>query len=602
VSAPRPRRLDVFLIRPSKYDDEGYVLRHLRGVLPSNTLACLHTLTLDVRDRGLLGATDVRAHLCDESVQPVPEAAIRRAARRDGATTVVCLLGVQTSQFPRATDLARRFRAQGVAVLLGGFHVSGALAMLAETPPELTALLALGVTLVKGEVEATWPAILGDVLAGTLAPVYDAIDAKPDLSGAPVPRLNRRLMRRFAFRHFGTVDTGRGCPFTCSFCTIINVQGRSMRARDPRRIRTAVVENYRTLGTHHYFFTDDNFARNPEWRAVLEDLIRARDEHGVPLRFLMQVDVQSYRIPGFVELARRAGCFQVFIGMESLDPETLRDAGKRQNAVGRYADLLAAWRDAGVLTHVGYIIGFPHDTPASVRDSVRRLREELQVDIASFFMLTPLAGSADHAAMTRAGVAIDADLNRHDTFHPVVDHPRMSRATWSALYEEAWATFYAPDYLRSRLAAATPANRMTLLQMYLWYRTATAVERYHPMMTGFGRLKPRRDRRPGTAVERRRVHLVRRGRETAAMLRGYHEVLAELRALWMETSAEGRAVAQRTAGRPRAFREATRWARFAHALLVAQDGEPDRRADQASATTTTDASKHAYANASPNRL
>src|SRR5262249_34981405 len=162
---------------------------------------------------------------------------------------------------------------------------------------------------------------------------------------------------------------------------------------------------------------------------------------------------------------------------------------------GRYGDLLAAWKRAGVLTHVGYIIGFPHDTPDSVRNSVRRL-QELEVDIASFFMLTPLPGSADHAAMVRAGIAIDADLNRHDTFHPVGAHPGMSRAAWRALYEEAWQTFYSREHMRRRLAAAAPASRMTLLHMYLWYRTASAVERYHPMMTGFGRLKPRRDRRP----------------------------------------------------------------------------------------------------------
>src|SRR5688572_6059535 len=99
-------RLDVFLIRPTKYDDDGYLLRHLRGVLPSNTLACLHALTEDVAARRLLGNVSLRAHSCDESVQSIPERAVRRAARRRGTTTVVCLVGVQTSQFPRAMDLA----------------------------------------------------------------------------------------------------------------------------------------------------------------------------------------------------------------------------------------------------------------------------------------------------------------------------------------------------------------------------------------------------------------------------------------------------------------------------------------------------------------
>src|SRR5881409_1065674 len=103
------RCLQVFLIRPTKYDDDGYLLRHVRGVLPSNTLATLHALTEDVRQRGVLGALGLRVHLYDESVQRLPERRMLRAARRRGSKVIVCLVGVQTNQFPRATDLARRF-------------------------------------------------------------------------------------------------------------------------------------------------------------------------------------------------------------------------------------------------------------------------------------------------------------------------------------------------------------------------------------------------------------------------------------------------------------------------------------------------------------
>jgi radical SAM superfamily enzyme YgiQ (UPF0313 family) len=131
-------------------------------------------------------------------------------------------------------DLARRFCAADVPVLIGGFHVSGAMPPEGTPPPELTALLDLGVTLVKGEIEESWEQILRDVISGTLRPVYDLLTARPDLAEAPIPHLDRRLMRRFAFRHFGTLDTSRGCPFTCSFCTIINIQGRGRELPDAR--------------------------------------------------------------------------------------------------------------------------------------------------------------------------------------------------------------------------------------------------------------------------------------------------------------------------------------------------------------------------------
>ena len=530
------RRLEVFLIRPTKYDGDGYLLRHFRGVLPSNTLACLHALTEDVAARRLLGPVSVRTHLCDESVEAVRDRQIRRAARRNDTRAIVCLVGVQTSQFPRTMDLARRFRALGVSVLVGGFHVSGSLAMLNGTPPELRALLDLGVTLVAGEVETIWDQILRDAAQDTLAPSYNTLAALPVLTNAPIPRLVPQTLQRFVHRHFGTIDASRGCPFSCSFCTIINVQGRSMRARAADRLAAAILDNYRENGTRDYFFTDDDFARNPRWKEIFAALIHLRESEGLPLRFLMQTDLLAHRIPGFVEQAARAGCFQVFLGMESLNPESLRNGGKRQNQVADYAALVEAWHRADILTHVGYIIGFPHDTPDSVRANLRTLRDEVRPDVASFFMLTPLPGSRDHRDLVDSGIALDADLNRYDTFHAVVDHPRMSRDEWDSLYREAWEDFYDMRVLVRQMQQAPEAQRATLLQIYLWYGAAVRVEGFHPMMTGFLRLRPRRDRRSGRAHEGRWRHARRRLPEVAAAVHGYLGLLRGLERVWRQTS------------------------------------------------------------------
>jgi hypothetical protein len=127
---------------------------------------------------------------------------------------------------------------------------------------------------------------------------------------------------------------------------------------------------------------------------------------------------------------------------------------------------------------------------------------------------------------------MDSDWNRYDTFHPVVDHPHMSRATWSRLYRDAWDDFYSLPHLAAQLARAPHAQQTTLLQLYLWYRTAAAVEGAHPMMTGFFRLKPRTDRRPGFAVDGRLRHSWRRIAETWTTVRGYATVLRELESAW----------------------------------------------------------------------
>src|SRR5690348_4022389 len=110
-------RLALLLIRPSKYDDDGYLIRHWRGVLPSNTLNCLYGLTCDAIDRGLLAGIDLHIGVLDEAVDRVEPRRLVRRHRRRGRHVVAALAGVQTNQFPRAQDLARAFRAEGASVL-----------------------------------------------------------------------------------------------------------------------------------------------------------------------------------------------------------------------------------------------------------------------------------------------------------------------------------------------------------------------------------------------------------------------------------------------------------------------------------------------------
>ena len=402
------KKLQLYLIKPTQYDDEGYVVRHWRGVLPSNTLACLAGLTEDVVAQRRLGESlQVKIHVLDETVDRVPVKRICRSQRGDHTKTIVCLVGVQTNQFPRAADLARTFRRAGLTVLIGGFHVSGYLALLPEIPPDIQELMDAGVTIVKGEVEETWGDLLCDAVSGRLKPLYDFINDKPDLYEKPVPVIRKEYLRKFVASNFGTLDCGRGCPFECSFCTIINVQGRKMRYRSAEHIAEAVRHNYRVHGISFYFFTDDNFARNKNWEAIFDALVRLREEEHIPVEFMMQVDVLSWKIKNFVPKARRAGCINVFIGMESVNTENLKAASKNQNHVNEYSQLIDAYRASEISTHVGYIIGFPGDTDDSVRRDLAYLMQEVRPDHASFFMLMPLPGSQDHLAMFRRGEWID---------------------------------------------------------------------------------------------------------------------------------------------------------------------------------------------------
>ncbi|MBI4265690.1 MAG: radical SAM protein [Acidobacteria bacterium] len=537
IDHERCTRLVVILIRPSKYDDEGYVIRHFRGTLPSNTLSCLNSLTEDAVRQGALRDLEVRVHVIDEIVSRVDPRRLGRTYRRGDTKVVVGLVGVQTNQFPRAQDLARQFKAEGFDVMIGGFHVSGSVAMSPDVPPECQAMLNEGVTLVLGEVEDRWAGLLRDAAAGRLQPLYNFLDSPPRLDDKPLPRASAATQRKFAVTRSGTIDAGRGCPFNCSFCTIINVQGRRMRARSPERILAQIRENFRLEGREgvsHYFFTDDNFTRNQHWEAIFDGLIQMREAEGIEIDFMMQVDTQAPKIPNFIEKAARAGCMQVFIGMETIRDDNLKAGGKPQNKSAEYREMIARWHAVGVVCHVGYIIGFPHDTYERVMEDVRTLRETLLVDQASFFMLTPIPGSRDHRVAVRAGVPLDPDYNNFDSFHATMPHAKMSADEWRRAFRDAWREFYSFEQMRRSLLRQNPHTYWAVLKNMIWYRAGMA-EGAHPMITGFFRLKDRLSRRPGFPIESRWTFFKRRLRETTRLLREYLKIALEMQELWLMT-------------------------------------------------------------------
>jgi radical SAM superfamily enzyme YgiQ (UPF0313 family) len=530
------KTLHIYLIKPSQYDDDGYVVRHWRGVLPSNTLACLAGLTQDVVQRNVLGdAWNVKVHLYDETVDKVPVKKICRSQRWGLAKTIVGLVGVQTNQFPRACDLAQEFRRAGLTVLIGGFHVSGYLALLPDIPADIQELMDEGVTIVKGEVEETWGDLLADAVNGRLKPMYDFLSNKPDLYTKPIPAIRKKYLRKFIAPNFGTLDCGRGCPFECTFCTIINVQGRKMRFRSAEHIGEAIRKNYHENGITFYFFTDDNFARNKNWEAIFDQLIRIRTEDKIPVEFMMQVDVLSWKIKNFVTKARQAGCINVFIGMESVDPGNLAAAGKKQNQVSEYRQLIQAYRDSDISAHVGYIVGFPFDTVSSIRRDLKFLMEEVRPDHASFFILMPLPGSMDHLNMKRRGEWMHPDFNLYDSQHEVTNHPNLKHGSWKETYFEAWRTFYSLENMKAILQRGSRCNYWNNFLRFLWYKNSIQTEGRHPMMCGYFRLKGRKRRRPGLPILPPWEYYTARAKEIRGHLRSMIGLLAEMEELWLQT-------------------------------------------------------------------
>ncbi|MEY6432572.1 radical SAM protein [Thioalkalicoccus limnaeus] len=490
------------LIKPSHYDDQGYVIQWRRAWVPSNSLACLYGLMQEARERQVLGADiDIDIHAYDETNTVIPVHRIIQRIRRGGGGGLICLVGVQSNQFPRALDLARPFRAAGLPVAIGGFHVSGCLAMLPELPPELRTAMDEGITLFAGEGEGRVIDLLRAAHAGTLQPLYDFMDDLPDMQGQPLPFLPPEVVRRYSTMP-GTFDAGRGCPFTCSFCTIINVQGRRSRYRDADDVERLLRANL-AHGIRQYFITDDNFARNRNWQTIFERIAAVREELGVRFSFTIQVDTMCHTLPGFVERARQAGVSRVFIGLENINPANLQAAGKKQNKIANYREMLLTWQRARVTTLCGYILGFPGDTVESIRADIELIKRELPLDVLEFFCLTPLPGSADHQTLHKAGVALEPDLNAYDLEHVCTTHPLMTKAEWLGIYREAWDIFYSRDHLerQMRRIATFGRNPLRIMQTALQYYGCIRFEGVHPLQGGFFRRKVRTQRRPGFPTE-----------------------------------------------------------------------------------------------------
>jgi hypothetical protein len=494
----------VVLIKPAHYDDDGYPIQWFRSAIPSNTLACLNGLAMDAQRRSILGPdVAIQIHTYDETNRRMrPDKIIRMISER-GGKALIGLIGVQSNQFPRAVDIARPFLKAGLPVCIGGFHVSGCIAMLPEWPKDMHDAQALGISFFAGEAEdGRFDEVIRDAWEGKLAPLYNYMDQLPALQGQPVPILPQKHLSRTAGA-LSSMDLGRGCPYQCSFCTIINVQGRKSRFRSPDDLEKIIRENY-AQKIYRFFITDDNFARNRDWEVLFDRLIALRSDGFRKIGFTIQVDTLCHKIPNFIEKASQAGVRRVFIGLENINPDNLIAAKKRQNKITEYREMLQKWRTRGAITCAGYIIGFPGDTKASVLRDIEIIKHELPLDILELFYLTPLPGSEDHKALWEKKVWMDSDINKYDLNHRVTHHAKMSDAEWDDALQAAWDSFYSPDHIRTilRRVAANPKGRPgTTLSTLLWFKLIHTYEGVHPLEGGAFRLKFRRDRRSGLPVE-----------------------------------------------------------------------------------------------------
>lgn len=450
--------LRVVLIKPSKYRPDGTVERFKTGFMPNATLYHIASLT-----PGEVSHSDVQVYTVDEYVRP-DLGYLQLLHQNTGITTLVALVGVQSHQFHRALDLAAYARAHGVKhCVIGGPHP-----MTCDT----SCLHNQGVAFALAEAEVVWRDILHDAVAGELKPVYGQAqrwaDVLQDVVIAPPPPED--------LVHYWAPMLGlypaRGCPYQCKYCSVIKIAGRRVRSLRIESILES-LRRAKNAGIRMVMFVSDNFNKFPEIRQLLDEMI-CQD---LGLSFLCQCDTQIANDPALIELMGRAGCYEMFVGVESTNRETLKAAGKFHNNPAKYKDIVHMCSAAGIRAHFSNIIGFPDQDERAVRSHVEILKE-LKPPLVSFYILTPVPGTEQYQEYRSAGLISEANLDRFDGTHATWAHPKLSGSDLEKLLYECYVEYY--DFLLTEGALSTKDKREIAVLRYM------AARKMHPMAGGFG--------------------------------------------------------------------------------------------------------------------
>jgi radical SAM superfamily enzyme YgiQ (UPF0313 family) len=364
---------------------------------------------------------DVR--LVDENYDPLDDR--RRWPDAVGIT-------VWTMLAPHAYELADRYRARGIPVVLGGVHAS---LMPGEALRHADAVVA-------GEAEGILPVVLDDLAAARSKRLYHG----PWLDMDAVPRLEEWADLLFSWPRVryvpaNTLQTTRGCRFNCDFCSVIRINGRGSRHRHPE----AVVEELGVLSRHgqragpftYTFLLDDDLAADLAYTEQLcEEILRS----GLSLTWGAQASIGLASCPRLVQLAARAGCRVLFTGFESVSRQSLIECNKK-NRPSHYAEAVERLHGQGIMVEGGFIFGFDHDDPG-VFDETAQFADAIEVDSAHFAILTPYPGTCTFARMAAEERILHYDWSLYDLYHAVYTPLHMTSRQLEEGLHRAYRQFY----------------------------------------------------------------------------------------------------------------------------------------------------------------
>lgn len=420
----------------------------------------------------LLQALTPRGHevlLIDGNTRPMSTAALVRFVRENGIGLVG--IGAMTRMIAKAYQVADALRTAGVPVVMGGPHVTAMPeeALGRDGGPRHADAVALG------EADESWPRIVEDARRGALKQIYVSADAagrpsRPDLRHYPripwetldldqfnrIPGVFLPLMRRcrtgWETFHIIPVESGRGCPYGCEFCSVTGYFGGTVRFRSNQSIVAEMLRlkqrARRTRGKVAVFFVDDNFAIDlKRTKALLRDIIAA----GAQLSWVGQISANLLRDEELLDLIADSGGKWIFIGMESIEPANLASVNKHFSKPAEYAAVVERLARRRVYAIVSFIFGLDHDEAGVARRTLEEIRRWPAV-LPVFGQITPFPGTPLYARLEADGrLTRPRHWLEFSPFQMAHTPARMSMAEVQSEVSYAWKNSYSPEATRSAL-------------------------------------------------------------------------------------------------------------------------------------------------------
>lgn len=401
---------------------------------------------LSVTTLAALTPWDVDVVIEDENVEEI---------NFDDAVDLVAI-SVMTPLAVRGYEIADKFRAMGVKVVIGGFH--------ATWMPQEALMHADSVVL--GEAEGAWSGLIDDFKRNELKQMY-IVEGHLSLDGLPLPR--RDLLKKDGYFFINTIQTTRGCPFNCDFCSVTSFYGKTYRQRPIEEIEREI----RTLsgGANFIFFVDDNITGNLGYAKKLFEMLRR-----YPFKWLSQTSITFAENPELLRLAKESGCYGMFIGFETLTQEGLNRLNKRFNRADRYAELINRMHDHGIGLQGSFIFGYDWDNRDSF-DRVLEFVEKIKMDSVLFTILTPYPGTNVFKRMQEEGRLLTTDWSKYDMAHVVFKPKNMTVEELQEGYLRINREFYSWGSMFKRLLGIR-RNLMVFGPMNWGFRKAWKDFRY----------------------------------------------------------------------------------------------------------------------------